>query len=168
MFGKLYSFENLDIDVNSSSMLIIVVGIAIGLVIGVVSTVITKSTSGKIVHALLEAGAVDVSSAKTIAELGLAKVPFVKSSLKPGAAVFKAVASTAEPDTTKINWNETRFFLPEEKRISAETRFPKEHHPVMTGVFAVVLIAAVAFFAVFIIPELLTMLDNFITQVKTQ
>ena len=166
MQRKLYSFENFDIDVNSSSMLVIIVGLAVGLLVGVVLSLICKSVAGKVVKSLGQHGAVDESSAKTVEELELGRVAFLKSVLKPGSALFKAVACTA--DGAKIDYSTARFYLPEEKRISAEVRFAEEKHPVRNGILAVILVTAVAAFAIFAIPELLTMLDNFVTQVKPQ
>ena len=167
MERKLYSFENFDIDVNSSSMLVIIVGLAVGLLVGIVLSLICKSVAGKVVKSLGQHGAVDESSAKTVEELELSKVAFLKSVLKPGSALFKAVSCT-DSGEKKIDYSTARFYLPEEKRISAETRFAEEKHPVRNGILAVILVTAVAAFAIFAIPELLTMLDNFVTQVKPQ
>lgn len=167
MERKLYSFENFDIDVNSSSMLVIIIGLAIGLLVGIILSLICKSVAGKVVKALGKHGAVDENSAKTIEELELGKVAFLKSVLKPGSALFKALACT-DGGEKKIDYATARFYLPEEKRISAETRFAEEKHPVRSGILAVILVSAAALFAVFVIPELLTMLDNFVTQVKPQ
>ena len=155
MERKLYSFENFDIDVNSSSMLVIVVGLAVGLLVGIVLSLICKSVAGKVVKSLGQHGAVDESSAKTVEELELGRVAFLKSVLKPGSALYKAVACT-DSGEKKIDYSTARFYLPEEK------------HPVRNGILAVILVTAVAAFAIFAIPELLTMLDNFVTQVKPQ
>ena len=154
MERKLYSFENFDIDVNSSSMLVIVVGLAVGLLVGIVLSLICKSVAGKVVKSLGQHGAVDESSAKTVEELELGRVAFLKSVLKPGSALYKAVACT-DSGEKKIDYSTARFYLPEEKRIR-------------NGILAVILVTAVAAFAIFAIPELLTMLDNFVTQVKPQ
>ncbi len=166
MSGKIYSFENFDIDVNSSSMSVIVLGLAVGMLIAAILSLIFKSASGKVVRALIDGGACDKESAKTVAELGLSKVKFLKTVLKPNSALFKAVACVWDGEG-KLDYATARFYLPEEKRISAELRFAEERHPVRVGILAVVLTAAAAAFAIFVIPELLTMLDNFLTQLKS-
>jgi hypothetical protein len=167
MSGKIYYFENFDIDVNSSSMLVVILGLAVGMLIAIILSLIFKSVSGKVVKALVSCGARDADSAKTVEELGLGKVKFLKSVLKPGSALYKAIACTSDEEK-KLDYNSARFYLPEEKRISAEVRFAEEKHPVRTGVLAVLLVTAVAVFAIFIIPELLTMLDNLVTQLKPE
>ena len=61
-----------------------------------------------------------------------------------------------------------RFYLPEEKRITAELRYSEEKHPVRSFVLAALGLLALAAFTIFVLPELLTMVDNLITQVKPQ
>lgn len=188
MERKLYSFENFDLDVNSSSMIFIIVGIAVGLLIGIAASLICKVTSYKVIKALKAAGAVDEDSAKTIAELGLGKTGFVKSMLKPDSPLYKSVCCsggfTASADSSqKRHWNNkshreevpgkfdfgtAKFYLPEEKRISAELRFAEEKHPVRSFILSFILLAAVCVFAIFVIPELLTMFDNLLTQLKPE
>ena len=56
--------------------------------------------------------------------------------------------------------------MPEEKRITAELRFPAEKHPVRNFILAALGLSAVAVFIVLALPELLVMFDNFVTQVK--
>ena len=52
------------------------------------------------------------------------------------------------------------------KRITAELRFPREKHPVRSFLLAALGVCAVAFFAILVLPELLVMFDNLVSQVK--
>lgn len=169
--SKIYTFDNFNLDVNSSSFIIIVVGVAVGLLFGIISSVICKSVSGKVVKSLRRLSASDEGSAVTVHDMGLDKNLFLRFVLKPNSALYKAISCVpcfTSAKETRIDYEKSRFFLPEEKRISAETRFAPEPHPIMTIVLACVLVTAAAFFAIFVIPELLTMLDNFITQVQPE
>lgn len=183
---KLYSFENFDLDVNSSSMLIIIIGIAVGLLVGIALSLVCRVVSGKVIKALKNAEAVDEDSAKTIAELGLSRVCFAKTMLKPDSALHRAVGCVGgytgeEAGGFKKFWHEkfikdessgkfdfaaAKFYLPEEKRVSAELRFTEEKHPVRSFVLSALLITAVCVFAIYAVPELLTMFDNLLTQLS--
>ncbi|MGN1408614.1 MAG: hypothetical protein ACI4XJ_00395 [Eubacteriales bacterium] len=186
MQRKLYSFENFDLDVNSSSMLIIIIGISVGLLIGIAFSLVCRVVSGKVIKALKNAEAVDEDSARTIAELGLSKVCFIKTMLKPDSALYRAVGCVGgftgesagglrkfwhekfirDDNPVKFDFGTAKFYLPEEKRISAELRFTEEKHPVRSFVLSAVLITAVCIFAIYAVPELLTMFDNLLTQLS--
>ena len=62
--------------------------------------------------------------------------------------------------------DKARFYMPEENRVKAELRFTEVRNPAGSFIFTVILLVAVAFFAIYAVPELLQMLDNFITTVK--
>ncbi len=190
MNNKLYSFENFNIDVNGSSMYIIVWGLYIGIVLGVLFALITRVHANRLITALVKAGAVDETHAVRIDDLDIRGKALIKYMLRPGTALARTVViSNPEEFPVKEHskfsrfWHEkflseeipektpfdvAKFYLPEEKRIAAELRFTVEKHPVRSFILAAVGLFAVACFAVFAIPELLTMFDNFVTQVKPE
>ena len=190
MNNKLYSFENFNIDVNGASMYIIVWGLYIGIMLGVLFALITRVYSGRLIAALVKAGANDPSTAVRIDDLDLKGKAIVKYMIRPGTVLsrsleianrdeFPEVRHSAirkfwhekflsEEIPEKIPYETAKFYLPEEKRISAELRYTVEEHPVRNFILAAVGLFAVACFAVFAIPELLTMFDNFVTQVKPE
>ncbi|MBQ8334345.1 MAG: hypothetical protein IJX93_11300 [Clostridia bacterium] len=190
MNTKLYSFENFDIDVNGSSMYVIVWGLYIGIMIGVLGALITRVYSARLISALVKCGATDAEHAVTLDSLDIKGKSMIRHMLKPGSVLYRTVECAnreefpeqkhsglkkfwhekflSEEVPEKIPFELAKFYLPEERRISAELRFAVEEHPVRNFIFAAVGLFAVACFAVFAIPELLTMFDNFVTQVKPE
>lgn len=191
MQRKLYSYDNFDlVSINSPSFLFLVGALYVGLLMGVLSALILRVQSHKIVKALSDHGASDRDSAQTLEELGLSKNRVAKSLLKTDSALRRTVlcANETEFGPRKISgirrfWREkvlknplppatdfgvARFYIPEEKRVTAELRYSAEQHPVRSFILAAVGLTALAFFTVFVLPELLTMFDNLITQVKPQ
>lgn len=190
MNSRLYSFENFSIDVNGSSMYIIVWGLYIGIVLGVLGALITRVYSSRLITAIVKAGASDEEHAVRIDDLDIKGKGIIKYMLKPGSALSRTLVCANrnefpanEHSKLKKFWHEkflseeipektpfdvAKFYLPEERRIGAELRFSVEEHPVRNFILAAVGLFAVACFAVFAIPELLTMFDNFVTQVKPE
>ena len=190
MNNKIYSFENFNIDVNGSSMYIIVWGLYIGIMLGVLGALITRVYSSRLITALVKAGATDAAHAVRIEDLDIRGKRMIRWMLKPGSALFRTLECTnreefparehsrlkkfwhekflSEEIPEKIPFDVAKFYLPEERRVGAELRFSVEKHPVRNFILAAVGLFAVACFAVFAIPELLTMFDNFVTQVKPE
>lgn len=190
MNDRYYSFENLNIDVNSDMLPLIIWGIYIGIMLGVLGSLICRIYSSRLIQALVKNGAADEGSAKTLAELGLGKQFVVKymlkneqsslrrsvicaneGELKPVSSKFKVFwheKFLREEIPTKMDFASAKFYLPEEKRISAEIRYRVEGHPIRIFIIAAVVLFAVAIFASYAVPELLLMLDNFITTVKPE
>ena len=173
MQRKLYVFENLDLDINGSSFLFIVWGICAGILLGVLLSLIYRVHAHKLVTALAEHEALDREHALTLDGLGLAKNRVIRRMLGENGSMTSIVACANEdefpprdPLPPKTDFSVARFYLPEEKRITAELRFPAEAHPVRNFLLAALGICAVAYFAVLVLPELLVMFDNFVTQVK--
>ncbi len=188
---RFYTYENFpDIDLKSVSYLVLICGIYAGILLGVLFAMIYRINSHRVVSALAERGAEDRESALTLAEIGLDKKRFVRGLLKTDGSLRGVVrcANESEFPERKVSavrrfWREkilrsplpprtdfsiARFYIPEEKRISAELRFTPEKHPVRTFVLAAVGLLALAVFTVTVLPQLLAMADSLITQVKPQ
>lgn len=184
-----YSFDNFDLDLNGSSFQIIIWGLYIGVVLGTLGSILFRVYSGKIIRALINASADGENSAKTLAELGLEKNFLIRKYLRDDSVLRRSVLSCGDTllppsgNKFKIFWYETflrtdiprktnfntaKFYLPEENRSAAELRFREESHPVRNFILAAAGLLAVTIFVSYALPELLTMLDNFITQVKPE
>ena len=186
-----YTYENFpDIALNNVSYLILIGGIYVGILLGVLFAMIYRVNSHKVVKALREREAADRESAVTLAELGLEKNRFVRGLLKTDGSLRRVVLCANESDfperktsglrkfwrekilqnplPPKTDFATARFYLPEEKRITAELRFTPEEHAVRNFILAAVGLLALAVFTVTVLPELLTLADNLITQVKPQ
>ena len=191
MQRKLYSYDNFDlVSINSPSFLFLVGALYVGILLGVLSALILRVHSHRIVKALTEHGAADRESAATLEQLGLKDNRFVRSLLKSDSALRRTVLCANEsefreqkPSVLTRFWRNkilrdplppatdfevARFYLPEEKRVSAELRYSEEKHPVRSFILAALGLLALALFTIFVLPELLTMVDNLITQVKPQ
>lgn len=189
MQQKIYTYNNFDIDVNGTSMPLIICGIYIGIMLGVLGSLVCRIYSSRIIQALLKNGCADEASAKTLGELGLGKQWFIRSMLKDETVLRRSVLIANDAYVPvkagklkkfwyekflhddlpkKLDWDSAKFYLPEENRIAAELRYKVEGHPVRNFIFAAVGLFAVALFANFAIPELLQMLDNFITTVTPE
>ena len=186
---KFYSYENFDIDFSGPMFPLIIWGLYIGIVAGALGSILFRVYSSRIIKALLSSSASEESTAKTLEELGLAGKPFIRYYLKDDSVLRRSVLvcegahapvkagkfrrfwyekflRTTLPE--KIDFSKARFYIPEENRIAAELRFQEEKHPVRNFVFAAVGLFAVAMFATYAVPELLLMLDNFVTTVKPE
>ena len=106
---------------------------------------------GRAVRAIITAGAHSDERAQTAEELGIAKSRTLKHALKRerfGSLVHKT--------------DDGRYFIPEERRIEAETRYGERRHTVLyVVVWAIVLIPVFLGFRA-LIPWILKMLDNFV------
>ena len=184
-----YSFDNFDLDLNGSSFQIIIWGLYIGVVLGTLGSILFRVYSGKIIKALINASANGENSAKTLAELGLEKNFLIRKYLRDDSVLRRSVLSCGDTHLPpsgnkfkifwyetflrtdiprKTNFNTAKFYLPEENRSAAELRFREESHPVRNFILAAAGLLAVTIFVSYALPELLTMLDNFITQVKPE
>ncbi len=193
MFNRYYQYPSLGInnfDRGSTSFLVIIWGLYAGILLGVLYSLVMRVNSHKVVKALTEHGASTKSTAKTLAELGLANNRVAKRLLAGGSSMRRVVLCANESDfpprqLTGLRkfWREiflrdplppetdftiARFYLPEEKRAAAEARYTVEGHPVRNFILAAVGLTAAALFTMFALPELLKLVDNFAAQVAPQ
>lgn len=189
MSGKTYSFDNFNIDVNGETMYVIVWGITLGVIFGLLMSLLCRIGANSLISALVKSGARDESSALTLDQLNPKHKTIVKRLLrKTDSSIRRVVLCSNESEfadakvgrlkklfyekflgdsvPVKTPFGEAKFYLPEENRIGAELRYSLDRHPVMTFVMGSVGLLIVAAFVTFAIPELLTMFDNFITQIK--
>ena len=189
MNTKSYSFDNFDIDLSGGSMHIIIWGICIGVIFGLFMSLICRVGASSLIKALVKAGACDESSAKTIDELAPKNKRMVKYLLSKSDASIRRVVICSNTDEfppqkagglkkfyyekflnddipQKTPFDVAKFYLPEENRIGAELRYPADRRPISTFIFGSIGLVIAALFASFAIPELLTMLDNLLTQLN--
>lgn len=182
MNDKLYAYDNFNIDVNGDSFPILVWSVAAGVLVAIVVALVIRSFTGELVYRLKYAQAVDEGNAKTLDDLGftgflrLVAPIFLKDSSSILRYVQIANRSEVMIERRGIGkfWqkhisgrsfriSEAEFYLSEVHRITAETRYSREEHPIRSFVISTVLLIAGAVFFSFALPELLQMLDNFIS-----
>lgn len=167
---------------GSSTLDLVVWTIYVGIMIGVVFSVINRVHSHRIISRLVSTQSNDRDSSKTLKELGLEKNILIRSMLKPSSPLmryikisnkedissvsgsklkkfwYRAVAGDKVPETYPVS--KASMYLPEDDRIGAEIRFSGEKHPVFIIIVAAVLMFATACLALYLIPQLTVAFTN--------
>ena len=190
------SYNNLGLGMLGSTATLrnILFGLLVGIVIASFIMVFDKRVLGSFVRKLLKEECLSPESAKRLCQLGFADKLTVRNSLRRGTTLRSVVRSREEEeykasieerraeyekkreeDPTlppfkaaeyKIDPDEDHFYIPEEKKYSAEFRFEKKG-PTWLGFAAVVVVAVVLFFVLlFVIPELMKLLDELVGGIK--
>lgn len=158
-------YENFDISFGYA-LGWIVAGLFIGAALAAAATLYSKRYLGGLVRDLIRAGALSPESAKTLPQLGRkGSSPFMRFSLRAASTFRKTVRSENAGDKLP-ELSSARFYIPEEQRYRAETRYRRKGTDGVSLIFALILLALCAALVIFLTPELLTMLDNLITQIK--
>lgn len=175
------------------SLPIILVGITIGLVIATFGVMYNKHFLGDFVRHVIYNECFDASSAKTLSELGYSKNPGVRSAIKSGGTLSRWIRCVEEDEfytemgkkraefeethkgdkkakfiepSFKRDLNTMHFYIPEEKKYQAEIKFDAKGASI--GSFIAVIVGAIVLCAVLchFLPDLLIMVDNFISITK--
>ncbi|MBQ7923123.1 MAG: hypothetical protein IJ325_11215 [Clostridia bacterium] len=152
-------FDNFSVDGTIISLPLLIWAIFIGFALAITSATVDKFYCKRFVKALTVQGAVSEESAVTLDELTVSGKGYIRYALKPGKHLVKMVAKTEAGDVVK-------YYLPEEKRIAAELRYENGEHPIRVLIICIAVLFAAAVLVQKFLPELLTMLDNMITQLK--
>ncbi len=177
MLCKVYNYQNFNFSsVPEDTLKIIVLGIFIGIIAGTVWTVAYKTITHSFIRAFVKNELYTPEKAKSINDLDFIGKWYIKNELKHSYKtmrryvlcsnedeVTEKTGKQKDPAFKKIQVENGLFYLPEEKRIEAELRFSEIRHPIGSIVITSALAGAAAYFAMFAAPELLQMLDNFIT-----
>lgn len=175
--------DNMFIEIDGIPLYVIVGGIGVGVMLAVIISVFYRKCTGSFIGAMVRAGATSPETAVEVNYIGFFGKFVVKRMLNSRGSLYKALVISneeelqwAEPGKLKKLWYEkflkqdvpkaipfdrAKFYLPEENRITAELRWKDEKHPVRVVILSAVVIVAAGLFALFIVPELLTMLKNF-------
>lgn len=190
MFCKVYSYENFDLSsLSAESFEVIVWGICTGIIVGTLLSIFYKTYTYSLFKQLISNEIFDESKACTIGDLKIRGKWYIRMALKSSDRPLRRFVLCSNTDEleipapsgfrkfwytkvlgvdvpTKLPMDKARFYMPEENRIKAELRFTEVRNPVGSFIFTAIVLVAVAFFAIYAVPELLQMLDNFITTVK--
>jgi len=193
MFNNVYYYENFDLSsLSGIPMNLLICGICGGLIIGTLFSIFYKKYTASFFKKLISDGVFDVSRAITINELDIKGKWFIKSALKRSdkplrkyviCANINEFEPRSEANRIKKFWytkflgvdvpqklpmDKAKFYMPEENRTKAEVRFTDVKNPVGSFIFAAVVLIAAAVFMMYAVPELLKMVDNFITQIHPE
>ena len=173
--GTSLVYENFELYNPIVSLEMIVWSLCAGLSIGAAFSFINNRIIGDYVRRLIKDGIHTPDSAKTLAESGFSRNFFVRWALrdaKPLRRLIKCANEDEMPvrkvdkDGTKdirMDMNTARFYIPEDLRITAELRYEERGNSLMNLILSILLLIALALVVLFIMPELLQLMDNFMT-----
>ena len=149
---------------NVSTLELIAVSVFIAATASTVFTYINKNIIGKIVRALIAAGADSPESALTLAELGLKKNPFIRLALKGKNGLRKLVNEADDrivnlPDgssyyerDSKLDLSNARFYIREENRIRAELRYSTKGSDIFMLIISIIVYFGLAWLIIILVP----------------
>lgn len=191
-FSTSGDYENLGItDGGIMPLESIVIGIAIGFFIACCLAIFNRRVLGDFVRHVLSNECLSPESAKTLEELGYHKNAFIRGSLKNGVSLRRVIRCVEEEEfnaevakkraefeaenaekgkkapkfrepSFKTDLSLRHYYIPEEKKYVAETKFEKKGTGWPELILAFVLFALIAVGLLLLIPELLQMFDNMI------
>lgn len=169
-------YENLNFGNGFISVEMMIGAIFLGAALAAFAAVYNKRILGNFVWALLKQGIHTKEKAKTIYELDFQKNPFLRAALLRETTLRRFVRTAEEdeaPQQTRkggkrpaINFKTARFYIPEEMRIKAEIRYYRKGTDWVSFVVGLFVFALLAVAVYFLLPELLAMLDNLISELK--
>jgi hypothetical protein len=192
------NYQNLGFDTGTiTSVRIIVLGIFIGTVIGCLYMAYNKQVLGGAVRKMLaeNGGCRSAENAKTLAELGLIKNPFIKSAVQRSASLRRVVRCVEEEEFYRaqaerkaeyekkcaeseerlpkfreleycIDVNSDHFYIPEELCDMAEHKFESKGFSWVATIIGIVLLCIAFFIVLLVLPKVLTFVDEFLGTFK--
>lgn len=135
-----------------------------GVIIGAVISIYFKEVLGAFVRFLIKNGYNSAENAPRLEETKFAKNFFVKRAIKKGT--YKRVMMTKAPDDDKLTANEvllkSKYYIPDDLVFQAENVFSKKGTNWLALILTVILFFIVAALSLLVVPDLVTMLNNFI------
>lgn len=135
-----------------------------GVIIGAGISVYFKEVIGAFVRFLIKNGYNSIENAPRLEETKFAKNFFVKRAIRKGT--YKRVMKTEAPDDDKLTEKElilkTKYYIPEDLVFQAENVFSKKGTNWFALILTVLLFFIVAALSLFVVPDLIQMLNNFI------
>ena len=192
---ELPALDNLDFGTGTLvSLKTILVGLTIGLILASFITIYNKRFIGSFVRKLLEAECIDKDGAKTLEELGYLKNPAIRQAIKTDKPLSRWVKcveedefyeemakkreeyETAHADDPKVpkfkeitfkrDVNTMHFYIPEDKRYAIDIKYDAKGANWVSFILVAVVALVVCAFLSFVLPDLIKMVDNFITVVS--
>lgn len=169
------------------SLDLIVWALFAGFVLASLLALYNKRIIGGFVKAMLRDECLSPETAKTVTELGYGTDWFIKNALRTDTVLCRFVVridkdmdgtenpaesdggekKKRQPKHDVIDFSTARFYIPEELKYKADVRYANRGTNLFTFVLGVVALIAAAFAAIYFIPDLIQLIDNFITQMHT-
>ena len=130
-----------------------ILAVCFGVILAALFACYQRAVPGGFVRALLQNGAASPETAKTRAELGFGKTPFLSRELRDGS-FLRRVVRAAEGE------GEPRYYIDEADRIRAEVRYDKRGFGPVALLLTIVLTLAAGAALIRLTPTLLGLFDN--------
>lgn len=190
MFRYVMAYENFQIYNPFVSVKLIVWAIFAGIVAASLMAIYNKRVIGGFVKTLLSGGCISPENAKTIVDLGYGTDWAIKNALRTDNVLRRFVvriddagdntevnddnpeAAPADKQRGKKRAHETidfltaKFYIPEELKYKAEVRYAGRGTDLYTLGICIVICAAAALLAIYAIPEIIQLIDNFVGTLK--
>ena len=174
-------YKNLGLsDSSVVSIRVVLLGLAIGTVVGTGLSAFHRLVIGKLPRKLREAGADSPETAKTPEELGLGKNIFIRCTLRYGSSykrvlvseddVFDAKTEGEDPAAnasaadekkrTPKKTTQRRYYIPHEMGATAESKFALRGSEGFSFLLSVILTTAVTVVAFALLPRILALIDS--------
>lgn len=140
----------------------VILAFAIGVILAALAAFYHKSVPGAIVRSLLRAEALSPETAKTAEELSLHKNFFYRYELRRNITLKKLILSVEATETAADGEEYTvlRYYIPEEKKYHAETRFEKKGSGPIGLLLTAALTVVAAILLIRAVPVALKIIDN--------
>lgn len=183
------SYNHLEFFNRIMTLKTVIIGLYIGFLVGIIISFYNKVYLGSFVRKLVKKEVFSSEKALTLREIGVKNTFFIRKALVKKGTLRRIAEAANEDEVTseverskfskwfrkffrfddepklKYDFDKIKFYIPEEKKYAAEIRYEKKgSNPAMFIVMAIAL-TAVAVIAYIQVPELLTLLDNFLTSV---
>ncbi len=175
-------YQNFELYNPFVSVKLIVWALFAGFIFASLLAVYNKRLIGSIVKKMISEGALSPERALTVTELGFGTDWFIKNALRTDDALLKFVKRVdASPDKENeknaenedtaqtsrgghdiIDFETARFYIPEDLKYRAEVRYASRGTDFVAFGICIVIFVAAAFAAIFLIPDLIQLIDNFI------
>lgn len=189
-------YPNLGLGKDAMPMVrLTIVGLLIGVLIASFAVIFDKRVLGAFVRKLLREECLSSESAKRLSDLGFASKHTIKNSLRRGTTLRSVVKCREEEEyyaklakekeeyeqkraedpslpefidvPYRVNADADHFYIPEEKKYTADIRFEKKGTSWITFVIALI-VAVILFFVLIVsIPEILSLLDQLVGALKS-
>ncbi len=189
-------YENLNVDLGGGGVINLswaIMAFCFGMVLAAIFGVYEKRGLGEFVRKLLFEECYTPQSAKTLYELGYRKNAAVRGALRRGSLskVVVCVQKQAydeqialkraeyEQNATKdspafksvpyrINYETDTFYIPKDASYAAEMRYNKRGSGIGAVLISIVAALVLTLFIIFILPDVLQLLDNFVGMMAPQ
>lgn len=141
---------------------IIVWSLFIGFVLAIIITVFNKIVVGRFVRKLIEKEAFSEESALSLSDIGCKNI-YLKFALRKKGTLRHIVYAAKGDIKTSVKTEKAKFYIPEKTQKKAESIYGKKDITAKTVILSVIALLIVSMAALYFIPDLITMLKNFIS-----